>query len=85
MKLSELPAGATGRVCELSGKDEICQRLREMGFCESALVDKISGRHPLLCQLCGMRIALSPNAAQHIVVELLHGGTNMKGQVAGSA
>ena len=74
MRLSELPAGATGRVCELSGKAEICQRLREMGFCESALVGKISGRHTLLCQLCGARIALNLGAAQHIIVELIRGG-----------
>lgn len=74
MKLTELPAGATGRVCELSGKAEVCQRLREMGFCESAVVDKISGQHTLLCQLCGVRIALSSGAAQHIVVELIRGG-----------
>jgi ferrous iron transport protein A len=74
MKLTELPSGATGRVCELSGKAEVCQRLREMGFCESAVVDKISGRHTLLCQLCGVRIALSSGAAQHIVVELIRGG-----------
>ena len=76
MKLTELPAGASGRVCELSGKAEICQRLREMGFCESAVVDKISGRHTLLCQLCGMRIALNNHAAQHVVVEFLRGGAS---------
>ncbi|MDF9827836.1 ferrous iron transport protein A [Ereboglobus sp. PH5-10] len=73
MKLTELPAGASGRVCELSGKVEVCQRLREMGFCESAVVDKISGRHTLLCQLCGVRVALSSVAAQHIVVEPIRG------------
>jgi ferrous iron transport protein A len=74
MRLTELPVGATGRVCELAGQDDICQRLREMGFCESAVIEKVSGQRTLLCQLCGTRIALSDRAAQHIVVELIRGG-----------
>jgi ferrous iron transport protein A len=74
MRLTELPVGATGRVCELAGQTEVCQRLREMGFCESAIIEKVSGQHTLLCQLCGTRIALSDRAAQHIVVELIRGG-----------
>lgn len=74
MRLTELPVGATGRVCELAGQTEVCQRLREMGFCESAVIEKVSGQRTLLCQLCGTRIALSDRAAQHIVVELIRGG-----------
>lgn len=74
MRLTELPVGATGRVCELSGKEDICQRLREMGFCESAIIEKVSGQRTLLCQLCGTRIALSDRAAQFVVVELIRGG-----------
>lgn len=74
MRLTELPAGAMGRVCELAGQSDVCQRLREMGFCESAVIEKVSGEHTLLCQLCGTRIALSERAAAHIVVELIHGG-----------
>lgn len=74
MPLTQLPVGAAGRVCELSGKAEVCQRLREMGFCESAVISKVSGDRLLLCELCGTRIALSDRAAQHIVVELIRGG-----------
>jgi ferrous iron transport protein A len=74
MRLTELPVGAAGRVCELEGKAEVCQRLREMGFCESAIIEKVSGERTLLCQLCGTRIALSDRAAQSIVVELIRGG-----------
>ncbi len=74
MRLTELPAGATGRVCELAGKVEVCQRLREMGFCESAIIEKVSGQRTLLCQLCGTRVALSDRAAEHIVVEMIRGG-----------
>jgi ferrous iron transport protein A len=74
MRLTDMPVGASGRVCELAGQDTVCQRLREMGFCESAIIEKVSGQRTLLCQLCGTRIALSEGAARHIVVELIAGG-----------
>jgi ferrous iron transport protein A len=45
-----------------------------MGFCESAVIERLAGQKTLLCQLCGARIALSQNAAAHIVVELIRGG-----------
>jgi len=74
MRLTDLPVGAAGRVCELAGQPELCQRLREIGFCESAVIEKIAGEKTLICQLCQTRIALSDRAAQHIVVELIRGG-----------
>lgn len=74
MLLTNLPIGATGRVCELQGEPGFCARLREMGFCESAVIERISGQSTLLCQLCGIRIALSGRAASYVVVELIRGG-----------
>lgn len=74
MPLTELPPGASGRVCALAGEAGVCARLREMGFCESAVIEKISGQRTLICQLCGIRIALSDRAAAHILVELVRGG-----------
>jgi len=73
MSLTELPAGAAGRVCALNAEAETCQRLREMGFCESAVVQKISGQTTLLCQVCGMRVALGESVARHITVEVIRG------------
>lgn len=73
--LSELPNGSAGRVQELAGKAEVCQRLREMGFCESAVIEKVSGVHTLLCQVCGTRIALSDRVAQSILVEQIRHAT----------
>jgi ferrous iron transport protein A len=69
--LCQLPAGATGRVCELQGDEDFCQRLREMGFSEATLVTKISGTTTSLCQVNGTRIALSHSAAMNILVEWL--------------
>jgi ferrous iron transport protein A len=67
--LTELPVGKAAKVWALDGEPNLCSRLREIGFCESASVERVSGRETLLCQLCGTRIALSSGAAAHIVVE----------------
>lgn len=72
VRLTELPNGATGRVCELQGEADVCQRLREMGIGESIIIERVSGQGTLLCQVSNTRIALSAGAAQHILVELIH-------------
>lgn len=69
--LCQLPAGAMGRVRELTGDSDFCQRVREMGFGESAFVTKIGGSGPFICQVNGTRIALSHGAAMAILVEQL--------------
>lgn len=71
LPLCQLPAGNSGRVCALTGEPDFCQRVREMGFGEAAVVTKIGGRGPFLCQVNGNRIALSHDAAMHIQVECL--------------
>jgi ferrous iron transport protein A len=58
-------------VRELTGSTDFCQRVREMGFGESAFVTKIGGSGPFLCQVNGTRIALSHSAAMQIMVEQL--------------
>lgn len=69
--LCQLPVGATGRVCKLTGDEGFCQRVREMGFGEAALVTKISGTTTSLCVVNGTRIALNHLAAMSILVEVL--------------
>lgn len=71
LPLCQLPAGAIGRVCELTGDGPFCQRVREMGLGESTFVTKVSGTATILCQVNGLRIALSHAAAQNILVEQL--------------
>ena len=68
LPLCQLPAGALGRVCALTGDAEFCQRVRELGFGESAFITKISGRGPFVCEVNGTRIALSHGAASQIHV-----------------
>ncbi len=71
VSLCQLPAGGMGRVCELAGDAEFCQRVREMGFGESTFVTKVSGTGTILCQVSGTRVALSHGAAKNILVEPL--------------
>ncbi len=69
LPLCQLAAGSVGRVCELKGDPQFCQRVREMGFGESARVTKVSGSGTILCSVNGNRIALSHGAAENILVE----------------
>jgi ferrous iron transport protein A len=69
LPLCQLPAGSMGRVRELSGDADFCQRVREMGFGESAFVTKVGGKGPFICQVNGTRIALRHGAAMGILVE----------------
>lgn len=71
LPLCQLPAGAMGRVRELTGNADFCQRVREMGFGESAFVTKVGGNGPFICQINGTRIALSHSAAMCVLVEPL--------------
>jgi len=66
--LCQLPPGRMGRVHAITGDTDFCQRLREMGFGESAVVTKVGGTCPFLCQVNGARIALGHGAAAQIVV-----------------
>ncbi len=71
LPLCQLPAGSLGRVRGLTGDADFCQRVREMGFGESAFVTKVGGSGPFICQVNGTRIALSHGAAMCIMVEQL--------------
>ena len=73
LSLVELRAGVPSRVTGLNGQPEFSQRLREMGFCESAVVQKIAGNQMVICELCGTRVALSDRVAGDIEVEPIRG------------
>jgi ferrous iron transport protein A len=75
LALTELPDGELGRVTCVGGEAELSQRLREMGFCESAVIQKIGGTRMLICELCGVRVALSGRAAEKIEVEPIRAGS----------
>src|SRR4051812_32469355 len=49
LPLCQLSAGESGRVYQLVGEGTFKQRIRELGFGESAVVTKMSGRSPIIC------------------------------------
>ncbi len=64
--------GIRMRVKELRGEVGVCQRLREMGFCEFAEIKKMSEGHALICRVCNCNVVLSRRLAKNIVVEPIH-------------
>jgi ferrous iron transport protein A len=73
LNLTQVGPGTEVRVSRLECPPTTCQRLREMGFCENALVTKIRGGADLVCWVCGTRVALSARLAKQIVVEHVDG------------
>ena len=46
-----------------------------MGFCELAEIHKVADNGALICQVCGVRVALSRKLGKEIIVEpVLAGG-----------
>ena len=73
--LTQVGAGREVRVSRLECAPGTCQRLREMGFCENAVVKKIRGGADLVCWVCGTRVALSARLARQILVETVDGNS----------
>ena len=69
LDLCEATIGTKLRVRSLNGQTAICQRLREMGFCEYAEIHKVADNGALICQVCGSRVALSRKLAKGIMVQ----------------
>lgn len=63
------PVGKKMQLHALNSAPEVCQRLREMGFCESAQVIKLSSGNNLICQVCGVRLALSRELGNCIMLK----------------
>ena len=69
--LSKLRAGSACRIKQLSASPEIAHRLREMGFCEDQKIKLLSQQTNLICQVCNVRLGLSAELADAILVEPL--------------
>jgi len=67
--LCEARVGSKLRVRDLKSHPAVCQRLREMGFCEFAEIHKVADNGALICQVCGARVALSRSLGKQIIVE----------------
>lgn len=68
-QLSEVPAGTSVLIKQLTASPEISTRLREMGFCEEQRIKLLSNNPNLICQVCNARLGLSSQLANLIWVE----------------
>ena len=67
--LSEIPAGRYVRIHQLQSRPDVSFRLREMGFCENAIVRLVvNGEGNLICEICNTRIGLNHALADDIIV-----------------
>jgi len=68
-QLSEVQAGDSVRIKQLSASPEMSKRLRELGFCEEQRLKLLSRNPNLICQVCNARLGLSSQLADLIWVE----------------
>src|SRR4051794_28465777 len=69
--LSSVRAGTSVRIKQLSAPPEVTHRLREMGFCEEQKVRLLTQKANLICQVCNVRLGISMQLAEKIIVEPL--------------
>lgn len=79
--LAQADIGRQLQVKCLHGEESACQRLREMGFCESSVVEKIADSGALICKVCDSKVVISKKLAENIVVsDICHlKGHDLKG------
>ena len=69
MRLADAPLGRSVRISRLRSHPDISMRLREMGFCEDALVRCIMKSHGnIICEILNTRIAMNGRLAGDILV-----------------
>ena len=67
--LTQIPVGRFARIHRLESQPEISFRLREMGFCENAVVRLVVNEEGnLICEVCNTRIGLNHAVANDIIV-----------------
>jgi Fe2+ transport system protein FeoA len=69
--LSQVQAGTAVRIKQLSATPEVTHRLREMGFCEEQKIRLLSQKTNIICQVCNVRLGISSQLAEKILVEPL--------------
>lgn len=69
MTLAEVPAGCRVRIHNLGPQADVSFRLREMGFCENAIIRCVmKGNGNVICEISNTRIGLGNQIADTIMV-----------------
>ena len=66
MTLSQAGVGCDLKIEVVDGPN--CDRLRDLGFCESLQIRKISHGRNLICSVCGTRLAISRELGEQVKV-----------------
>lgn len=70
--LAEAPVGMFVRIHMLQSSPPVCQRLRELGFCENAVIRcMVNNEGSLICQVCNSRVGLTREIARDILVAVV--------------
>lgn len=71
LALADVPIGRHARIHNLRSTPDVCKRLREMGFCENALVRCVTKGDNIICEVCNSRIGLNKEIAGSILVSTI--------------
>ena len=71
INLSAAKCGVRLRILSIGSDCKECLRLRELGFCETSVVCKITEGAALICSLYGTRLAIGRALGNLILVEPL--------------
>ncbi len=66
VSLAEAEIGRDFQIRQIEGPG--CEQLRRLGFCESLHVRKLAEGRNLICSVCGTRLAVSSELAEHVKV-----------------
>ncbi len=69
LTLSRARCGERLRVVSICPNCPDCVRLKELGFCEKALLCKVADGGAMICTLAGMRVAIGRELGAHVRVE----------------
>ncbi|MGK0189870.1 MAG: ferrous iron transport protein A [Verrucomicrobiales bacterium] len=66
LTLSQASVGCNFRIQVIAGPQ--CDRLRDLGFCESLQVKKLADGRNMICSVCGTRLAISQELGEQVKV-----------------
>jgi len=69
LRLTQARCGEKLRIVNLSENSATSARLREIGFCESAEICKLTDYGACICLLMGARVAVGRDLAASVLVE----------------
>lgn len=67
--LSQVREGASVRIKSFNASEDVVHRLRELGLLEEQRIQLLAHNSTVICRVCNVRMGLSPELAEKIMVE----------------